>query len=227
MFEADWAEARERLGERATTADLARTPAQRRHDALVEMARRSSAYTGYGPAPRGRAVVNVLMDYETFLAELARHTGQPRDYPQDRVCELDDGTVITPSEALDLALAGEVRRVVFGADGHILDFGRSRRLFTPALAEAIGIRDRRCQHPGCLLPAASCETDHRVEWQHHGTTDEHNGESVCRFHNLWKTNHPGRWRDGRERNDRRRRRPPPRRWDRSTRAARTGATVHT
>lgn len=38
-FAADWAEARSRLGEAATAADLQRTPAQRRHDALVRMAR--------------------------------------------------------------------------------------------------------------------------------------------------------------------------------------------
>src|SRR5690606_39216780 len=34
LFEADWAEARAHHGAAATTAHLARTPAQRRHDAL-------------------------------------------------------------------------------------------------------------------------------------------------------------------------------------------------
>jgi hypothetical protein len=209
LFEADGTDARDRLGGEATVADLARTPAQRRHDALIEMARRSAAYTGVSPAPRGRVVVNLFMDYETFCAELARHDGRPYAYPQDRTCELDDGTVITPSEALGFALGGEVRRIVIGADGHVLDYGRSRRLFTPALADAIRARDRRCRHPGCLLPAAKCETDHRIEWQHGGTTDEDNGESLCRFHNLWKTNNPGRWRTVRDRDDHRPR-PPPR-----------------
>ncbi len=41
LFEADWAEARARLGDGVTTSDLARTPARRRADALVEMARRT------------------------------------------------------------------------------------------------------------------------------------------------------------------------------------------
>jgi hypothetical protein len=36
-------------------------------------------------------VVNLFMDYETFCAELARHTGRPYEYPRDRTCELDDG----------------------------------------------------------------------------------------------------------------------------------------
>ncbi|MGH9085229.1 MAG: hypothetical protein ACRDYW_07220, partial [Acidimicrobiales bacterium] len=43
LFEADWAEARERLGDAASAADLGRTPAQRRADALRVMAERSAA----------------------------------------------------------------------------------------------------------------------------------------------------------------------------------------
>jgi hypothetical protein len=211
LFEADWAEARERLGEKATALDLRRTPAQRRHDATIEMARRSAAYTGEASAPKGRVVVNLHMDYETFCAELARHMDNPYEYPENRLCEFDDGTVITPSEALNLALGGEVRRIVFGADGHVLDYGRSKRLFTKPLADAIGARDRRCRMAGCLLPASKCETDHRREWQDGGETSEDNGEKECKRHNVWKTNNPQRWRQVRERDDQRfrKRRPPP------------------
>jgi hypothetical protein len=213
LFEADWADARERLGDKATKDDLVRTPAQRRHDAFAEIVRRSAAGTGDGPAPRGRVVLNLHMDHPTFCAELARHTGEDYDYPADRLCEFDDGAIITPSEALNLALGGEVRRIVFGADGHVLDYGRSRRLFTGALADAIGARDRRCQMPGCLLPAAKCQVDHVHEHQHGGATCEINGETACRFHNLWKTNNLARWTRLRQRDaDRfqKKRRPPPR-----------------
>ena len=48
LFEQDWAEARERLGDAATKRDLGRTPAQRRVDALREMARASKAHAGKG-----------------------------------------------------------------------------------------------------------------------------------------------------------------------------------
>ena len=37
MFEADWAEARARVGDRATAADLRRTAVQRRADAMVAL----------------------------------------------------------------------------------------------------------------------------------------------------------------------------------------------
>jgi hypothetical protein len=195
LFDADWAEARERLGDKATKHDLVRTPAQRRHDAMVEMANRSAAYQGDSPAPKPRVVLNLHMDYATFIAELARHTGGDAQFPgfADRLCELDDGTALVPSEALNLALGGEVRRIVFGADGHVLAYGRSRRLFTGALADAIRARDRRCCHPGCQLPAAKCEIDHVSEFQHGGRTEEPNGETLCRYHNNWKTNHQRAW----------------------------------
>ena len=210
MFDADWAEARELLGDKAGVADLRRTAAQRRHDALLEMSRRSAAYTGKHPAPRGRVVLNLHMDYGTCIAELSRHFGHPFEYPADRLCELDDGTPLVPSEALGLALGGEIRRIVFGADGHVLDFGRSRRFFTPAIADAIRARDGRCQMPGCLLRAARCEIDHVAEHQHGGETSECNGQTLCKFHNLWKTNNLARWRQLKARDDDRfkKRRPP-------------------
>jgi len=42
LFEADWAEARARVGDSATVGDLLRTAPQRRADAFIEMARRSA-----------------------------------------------------------------------------------------------------------------------------------------------------------------------------------------
>ena len=41
LFAADWARARAEHGDQACVAHIARTPAQRRHDALVELARRA------------------------------------------------------------------------------------------------------------------------------------------------------------------------------------------
>jgi len=43
LFNADWAEAKARVGDNVGLGDLARTPAQRRADALVEMAKRSAS----------------------------------------------------------------------------------------------------------------------------------------------------------------------------------------
>ena len=49
LFEADCAEAKERLGRDPHADDLARTPAQRRADAAVEMAARSRQHSRPGP----------------------------------------------------------------------------------------------------------------------------------------------------------------------------------
>jgi hypothetical protein len=63
LFEADCAEAKERLGRTARIDELARTSAQRRADALVEMATRSATAPAEGirPAP----LFSVLVSYET------------------------------------------------------------------------------------------------------------------------------------------------------------------
>ncbi|HVL04275.1 MAG TPA: DUF222 domain-containing protein [Acidimicrobiales bacterium] len=79
LFEADWAEARARLGDGATTSDLARTPAQRRADALVEMARRAGSAPADGRRPE--PLFTVMVGYETFAG---------------RICQLANGSVVSP-----------------------------------------------------------------------------------------------------------------------------------
>ena len=79
LFEADWAEAKARVGERVGAGDLARTPRQRRADALVEMARRAMAVPA--GARRPEPLFSVLVGYEAFAG---------------RTCELADGTVVAP-----------------------------------------------------------------------------------------------------------------------------------
>ena len=64
LFEADCAEAKERLGRTARIDELARTSGQRRADALVEMATRSRSAPAEGirPAP----LFTVFVGYETM-----------------------------------------------------------------------------------------------------------------------------------------------------------------
>lgn len=73
LFEEDWARARDRLGHDPTILDLARTPANRRHDALVRMAERSKAFAGGAVA--SAFSVTVHTDTATLEAALARHLG--------------------------------------------------------------------------------------------------------------------------------------------------------
>ena len=68
LFEADCAQAKERLGRTGRIDELARTSGQRRADALVEMATRSrtAPADGIRPAP----LFSVFVGYETARAHL-------------------------------------------------------------------------------------------------------------------------------------------------------------
>jgi hypothetical protein len=57
------------------------------------------------------------------------------------------------------------------------------RIFTGATRRAIEIRDRRCAHPYCEVPARRCEVDHIVPYTQGGPTTQQNGRLLCRFHN--------------------------------------------
>ncbi|MDJ0962363.1 MAG: DUF222 domain-containing protein, partial [Acidimicrobiia bacterium] len=182
LFEADWAEAEERLGKgNVTIDDLYRTPTQRRADALVEMSQRAGAVPADAKKPRPSVVVHI--SHEAFEAEIKRRVGAEFAYPANFTAELSDGTPISPGRALALAVEGEVRRLVFDGPDVRTRFGRSKRFADGALREMIMARDRHCQGPGCDVPAWRCDVDHIIDWQHDGETNGDDLELKCRWHN--------------------------------------------
>src|SRR5690606_9650673 len=74
---ADWADARAKLGDTATAADLARSPAQRNADALFAIFRRAAAAPADGNSPV--PLVNIVIDQASFDEALRHATagGQP------------------------------------------------------------------------------------------------------------------------------------------------------
>lgn len=166
LFEADWAEAKARVGDRVCVADLARTPAQRRADAIVEMARRAEAVPAGARLPE--PLFTVLVGYETFAG---------------RICQLSGGTVVTPGSLTRWLDHAWVERVVFDGPNRIRDVGTRRRVFTGATRRAVEVRDRECFHDLCEVPADECEIDHVQPWATGGPTVEANGRPACAFHN--------------------------------------------
>jgi hypothetical protein len=166
LFEADWAEARSRVGDAACIAELARTPAQRRADAVVELARRAGAVAPGArlPAP----LFTVLVGYETFAG---------------RICELAGGTVVSPGSLLPWLGEAWVERVVFDGPDRVLNVGERRRLFTGATRRAVEVRDRVCFHELCEEPAGRCEIDHVRPYAAGGLTVATNGRPACGAHN--------------------------------------------
>jgi hypothetical protein len=171
LFDADWAAARAQHGDDATACHLARTPAQRRHDALVEMARR--AVTAPTDGKRPQPLVSVLVGYETF---------------RGRVCELADRTVITPGTVAALLDEALIERVVFDGPSRVIDLGRARR-FTGAVRRALDVLDRGCTHVGCDMPVDRCQGDHLQPWSQGGHTNPENGQLRCAYHNRWRWEH--------------------------------------
>jgi len=173
LFAADWAAAKEIHGDATTVAHLARTAAQRRHDALLEMAVR--AMTAPADGKRPAPLVTVMVDYPTFAG---------------RVCELAAGTVIAPGEVAELLGYDEtlIQRVVFDGANRLRDIS-SARTFRGILRRVLDVVHRRCDHKTCFVPADRCEGDHILAWSDDGLTTQDNGRLGCRFHNRWWYNH--------------------------------------
>jgi hypothetical protein len=171
LFEADWARAKEGLGQEPSASDLERTPGQRRCDALVEMARRSRTAPANGrrPAP----LLTVLVDFPTL---------------QGRVCELANGTVISPGALLPLLDEAFIERAVHRPDNRV-EVSETARLFTGATRRAIEVRDRACTHPYCD-GSRRCEVDHIIPYVDGGPTTQENGRLLCGFHNRLRNQRP-------------------------------------
>ena len=73
----------------------------------------------------------------------------------------------------------------FDDSGHVLDLGRTQRLFSAKQRVALAARDGGCRFPDCDRPPGWCEAHHINEWDRdHGRTDLADGVLLCRHHHL-------------------------------------------
>ncbi len=172
LWEADWAEARERLGDAASESDLQRTRPQRRADAMRVMAERSAAKPADATEPR--VLLQALVGEKTL----------------ERICELSNGRVVTPGQLVPLLDRADLQRIVFGGPSCVIDVGVRQRLFRGAKRTAVLARDRGCVDPSCDVPMDRCEVDHVIPFALGGATTQENGEARCRFHNRRKGDRP-------------------------------------
>lgn len=172
LFAADWAEAQERLGRDPKVDELGRTSHQRRADALVEMATRSRTMPDDGRRPL--PLFSVFVGYETL---------------HGRICELADGTVLSPGTVVGWLDGALLERAVFGPGARV-EVGAATRFFTGATRRAIEVRDRRCTHRYCDRPASECEVDHIIPFSAGGPTTQENGRLLCPFHNRLRNQRP-------------------------------------
>ncbi|NLD76417.1 MAG: DUF222 domain-containing protein, partial [Acidimicrobiales bacterium] len=116
LFEADWAEARKIHGDDTCVAHLSRTVAQRRADALVEMARRASAYKP-GSAV-ARPLVTVMVHAEDLMGPIR---------------ETFNGTVLSRRDVAEWLTEADFERIIFDPTGQPVNMTSKDRFFTGLL----------------------------------------------------------------------------------------------
>jgi hypothetical protein len=137
----------------ASTRDVdgepARSPAQRRGDALVDVCRWFLDHQQHRRGGRHRPHLNVV----ATLDDLERG-GQGR---------LLDGSILDGTTVQRLFCDAGVHRVFVAGRSSILDYGTTTRTVPANLFNALVIRDRHCRFPGCDRPPEWCEA-HHVRW---------------------------------------------------------------
>ncbi|MBM9459107.1 DUF222 domain-containing protein [Nocardioides sp. zg-536] len=93
-----------------------------------------------------------------------------------------DGAVqISAGEARRLACAAGILPAVLGSDSEVLDLGRRRRLFSPAIRKALSLVQKTCAAEGCTVPARWCEAHHMTPWSRGGQTRLKDAKLFCAF----------------------------------------------
>ncbi len=193
-------------------ADDTRTPAQRRADALVSMAKShgsdqpepadpadpaatagaaetaesTETVSDNGPRPTRRRVPRLVatIDY----ADLVAGAG---------VGLLESGhsgpTVVSSAAIQRLACDAGIHRYVANAPDLKVHYGRQTRSISDPLYELLCLRDHGCRWPGCDTPSALCEGHHAQTWTlDHGHTEPDNLVLICWYHHHLL--HEQRWR---------------------------------
>ncbi len=155
-----------------------RTPAQRRADAFATICRSWLTHRNQGHGSHPVATVSLHLDARTAT------TTSAAGFDPGAVCDLVPGGPVPRATAQRLLCDSWVGRIVFGAQGEVLDHGRHKRLFTPAQRRAMIARDGPwCIVADCTVPADRCEAHHLDPFgPAHGHTDVARGGLVCDAH---------------------------------------------
>ena len=172
LFETDWKEAKQQVGRYPLPHELARTPDQRRADALVEMAIRSATAPAGGKRPK--PLFTLMLGAEKF----------------SHLCQLGTGQVVAPAAAVPWIDDAQLERILFDGTGERALKVSRKRSFTDAMRRVLEVRDRQCGHEYCDVPAEQCEGDHITPYSAGGLTSQRNGRLLCDPHNRGRQKRP-------------------------------------
>ncbi|GGL09930.1 HNH endonuclease signature motif containing protein [Mangrovihabitans endophyticus] len=161
----------------------ARTPGQRRADALVDICQLALRTTALPENGGDRPQLAVTAPYDVLHQKLGIGT-------------LDTGERLHPTDVRRLACDARILPAVLGGQGQVLDVGRTRRLATGSLRRALVARDHGCAFPHCDRPAQWCDAHHLASWLDGGPTSLDNLVLLCRYHHRLVHREPWRVRLG-------------------------------
>ncbi|WP_369372559.1 DUF222 domain-containing protein [Promicromonospora sp. Populi] len=184
----------------APAAEDSRTPAQRRAQAVADVARMVLDTNAASPGASIPPHLNVTVSWTELVSQVTR--------TRDGLCvacgQVSPGRVKRAGPGLlsaggpvftetggrapsalvrRLACDSAITRVVFGPDGAVLDVGRAQRTVTGQMRRAVIARDQHCVYPGCDQPPSRCEVHHAVtHWADGGATSVANSALLCWHH---------------------------------------------
>jgi hypothetical protein len=153
--------------------DETRTAAQRRHDALVQMAK--IALESFTPVPGKKRRKPTVIGTATVTDMTDKTGGGAVDTGGER-------DIVPIATIRRMACDCEMHRYLANAAGHIINSGRKRRLVSDVQFDLLLIRDHGCRWRGCNVPAAGCDAHHADHWLDGGETEPDNLVLLCWYH---------------------------------------------
>jgi hypothetical protein len=150
--------------------DDSRTPRQRRHDALEDLARH---YLEIPDTP----TVGGEKPHVNLVCDLPALQGIPGGLHQT-----ETGQLLTVGQLRTITCDCSLSRIILGPDSEIIDVGRRTRVIPTAVRRAIIARDRHCTWPGCDRNPRWCDLHHIQHWANGGPTQPDNLRLLCRYH---------------------------------------------
>lgn len=146
-----------------------RSPAQRRHDGLLD-ALLLTLRSGQLPHTGGVATTIVLT---MTVEQLQSRTG---------LVSTGHGSLISIEQALTLATDTRLIPVIFGTCKNVTAYGSTQRIFTEGQRLAMIARDQGCSFPACDTPPLWCQAHHITDYALGGPTTIDNGTLLCGYH---------------------------------------------